>query len=109
MAIYLGLFEDGFIDQWDLSNELKQEIAALNIIIAAYEYECYSGDAFVLYEKDGKLYEVNDSHCSCFGLQNWEPEETFKEALLKRLGSDSYGVWHTYEKELREVIENLKY
>lgn len=50
--------------------------------VAQYEYEDYSGSSFVLFEKAGKLYEVNGSHCSCDGLEGqWSPEETTWGAL----------------------------
>jgi hypothetical protein len=71
-------------------------------LFAAYTYEDYSGSAFVLFRKDGKLFEVNGSHCSCYGLEGqWEPEETSKEALLKR---NFYAPW---EDAARSVIEAL--
>jgi hypothetical protein len=36
----------------------------------------------VIFEKDGKLWEVNGSHCSCYGLEGqWQPEETTWEAI----------------------------
>jgi len=55
------------------------------ILYADYTYESYSGSAFVLYEQDGKLYEVNGSHCSCYGLEGqWEPEETTWAAIAMR-------------------------
>lgn len=79
------------------------------ILLASYEYECYEGSAFVLFERDGKLYEVNGSHCSCYGLEGqWEPEETTSEALLNRLdkgnlGSDYYDK-STFADELREIL-----
>lgn len=70
------------------------------ILIAVYTYECYSGKAFVLFERDGKLFEVNGSHCSCYGLEDaWSPEETTWEALLMRDFSDSwysdYNPWNS--------------
>lgn len=53
----------------------------INILFASYGEDNYSGNAFVLFEKDGKLYEVNGSHCSCYGLEGqFEPEETTLEA-----------------------------
>lgn len=62
-----------------------QVLDGIKIIIASYTYEDYNGSAFVLFEKDGKLFEVNGSHCSCYGLEGqWEPEETTKEALMAR-------------------------
>lgn len=57
------------------------------IILACYGGGAYEGDAFVLFEHNGKLYEVNGSHCSCFGLEGqWEPEETSWRALEQRKG-----------------------
>jgi hypothetical protein len=58
----------------------------IQFIFASYEYEDYSGYAFAVFLKDGKLYEINESHCSCAGLENWEPEETSLEALMFRPG-----------------------
>jgi hypothetical protein len=68
----------------------------INVLFAAYGTDNYSGDAFVLFEQDGKLYEVNGSHCSCYGLEGqWEPEETRLDALEFRftkgeMGMDDY-------------------
>ena len=66
----------------------------INILIAIYELPAYEGYAFVLFEKDGQLFEVNGSHCSCYGLEGqWEPEETTLEALKYRIenGTLFYG------------------
>lgn len=55
------------------------------ILFASYGGASYEGDAFVLYARDGKLYEASGSHCSCFGLEGqWAPEETTVEALAMR-------------------------
>lgn len=58
------------------------------VLIAMYGGECYEGWATVLFERGGKLYEVNGSHCSCFGLEDqWQPEETTWAALaLRKMG-----------------------
>lgn len=118
-SIYLGEFdskqeyplirnmENGYYDGFDVSPLQAIEISKLDIIVAAYNHESYEGDAFVLFRKDGKLYEVNDSHCSCNGLDGWEPEETTKEALLTRFDGWQYGLWKQFENELKEIIENL--
>jgi len=57
-----------------------------DIIYAGYTYESYSGEALVVYRQGDKLYENNDGHCSCYGLESWEPEETSVEALKMRKG-----------------------
>jgi hypothetical protein len=63
----------------------------IGILIAVYTYESYSGKAFVLYEHDGKLFEVNGSHCSCYGLEGqFNPEETTWPALLMRDFTDDW-------------------
>ena len=55
------------------------------ILLAWYEYENCSGDAFVIFERDGKVFEVNGGHCSCYGLEDqWAPEETSWAALAKK-------------------------
>lgn len=63
------------------------------VLFAVYKSESYSGYAFVLFEKDGVLYEVNGSHCSCYGLEGqWMPEETTLEALEHRLNKGTLGL-----------------
>lgn len=92
--------------------EEKPEYQGVDILLASYSYECYSGDAFVLFRKDGKLYEVNGGHCSCYGLEGqWEPEETTVEAILHRLehgdlGKDSY-CGNEFSVELTALLAEL--
>jgi hypothetical protein len=63
------------------------------IIIAEYTYESYEGSVFVLFERDGQLYEVNGSHCSCNGIEGqWSPEATTWEALYMRRFSQQTAV-----------------
>lgn len=61
------------------------ELNGATIHLAWYGYGDYCGSSLVIYEKNGKLYEVNGSHCSCYGLEDqWRPEETTWEALAMR-------------------------
>ncbi len=56
-----------------------------DILFASYGGGAYDGDALVIYEQDGVLYEAHGSHCSCYGLEGqWSPEETSWAALAKR-------------------------
>ena len=55
------------------------------VIAAVYATGSYEGDAMIVFRRDGKLYEVHCSHCSCNGLDVWSPEETTYEALTDRL------------------------
>lgn len=67
-------------------------------IVVAYmsvgSYGCDSG-AFIVFRKNGELYEVNGSHCSCHGFESkdyyggnetqWEPERIESaDAVVKR-------------------------
>lgn len=84
MSIYYGDFGclEDVVSQFDIQ---ISDLDGAEILFAYYMYEDYSGTAFVLFRRDGKLYEVNGGHCSCYGLEGqWEPEETFVEAILER-------------------------
>lgn len=78
----------------DVIREYEAPADALSgavVYLAWYGYGCYEGYSMVLYEKNGVLYEVNGSHCSCHGLEGqWEPEVTSWEALAMRNLVDSY-------------------
>jgi hypothetical protein len=81
----------------------------INILFASYGTQCYSGDAFVLFEQDGKLFEVNGGHCSCYGLEGqFEPSETTLEELHHRLvngamGEDDYS-GNEFGTELKQFL-----
>lgn len=98
--------QDQMANEFDVDEKQLEYIKSLDIICAAYNQESYEGDAFVLFREDGKLFEVDEHHCSCYGLSNFNPEPTTKEALLLR--GDNYGVWETYGKQLKEIINGLE-
>lgn len=82
---------------------------SINILFASYGNANYSGDAWVLYEQNGKLYEVNGSHCSCYGLEGqWQGEEVLLKELEHRLVNGSFGEddWsdNNFKKELCEFL-----
>lgn len=73
------------------------------ILIA--EYYCrYEGVSVVIFKQDGKLFEVNGSHCSCYGLEGqWDPEECTSEYLDKKL-TDS---WYYSELGIHEQVRDI--
>lgn len=79
-----------YYDEWNNYADLKMAYSECpqedNIIYAGYSYEDYSGSAIVVFFEDGKLFENNDGHCSCNGLEHWDPEETSLAALRIRKG-----------------------
>lgn len=92
----------------------ESAVENLNILYAYYSYECYEGSAFIIFEKDGKLYEVHGSHCSCHGLEDqWEPEETSIDALRKQFSnlsdySSDKEIWKELEPILNTYEEEKK-
>lgn len=86
---------DGVRWSWDnekTNEELEWQHKEDNILFASYGCANYSGDAWVLFEREGKLFEVNGGHCSCYGLEGqWEPEEVSLKALEKRLLEGTFG------------------
>lgn len=105
MQKYYGDWSDeaGLIRDFDID---KSDLGGVDILFAYYSYENYSGEAFVIFEKEGKLYEVNGGHCSCYGLEDqWSPEETTVEAIEARIDSDY--TFNGCREELKEVLKNI--
>jgi hypothetical protein len=55
------------------------------IVWASYEYENWSGSAYMFFQRNGKLYEYCDSHCSCNGLET--EKFTFGETSWAAIGA----------------------
>jgi hypothetical protein len=113
MAVYLGDFEckADVIEKFSLKlDDLKQ----CKILLAWYGYGDYDGSAFVLFERDGKLYEVNGGHCSCYGLEGqWEPEVISVEQLMHRidnghLGRECYYNEGVFDSKLKGILNRWK-
>ena len=88
------MFFDLFSDKASIEAEFRIPAGTLdncNIIAAYYSYEDYSGNAVVIYEENGQLYEAGGSHCSCNGLEDqWEPELVNLKELQKRFTAGHY-------------------
>lgn len=84
-SLYLGRWSNSR-DVCSDFNVSPDKLKGRRVFVACYEYEDYSGSAWVLYAKGKTLYEVHGSHCSCFGLEEqWTPEDTTIEALAHRV------------------------
>lgn len=95
--------KDEILDEFEFNGDRSK----IEILFASYTYENYSGDAFVIAEKDGKLYEVNAGHCSCYGLEGqFELEETSIEAIEHYIKKGNF--FHWYKDELIEFIKEYK-
>lgn len=90
----------------------SEQYQGIEVLLASYGSEGYEGSAFVLFRKDGRLYEVHGGHCSCYGLEGqWEPEETSPLALMFRIEKGGLGdceySGNKFVNELRQVIAGL--
>lgn len=116
--MYLGNFENkqDVIKEFSGYSEpseggtVEDDVKNGKVLLAWYGYGDYDGSAFVLFERDGKLYEVNGGHCSCYGLEGqWDPEETTVEVLRYRitegeLGKSSYYDEGMFDTKLKGVL-----
>ena len=109
-----NIFLEDFDNEQDVIDSFNLDQNELNdafILLAWYGGGGYDGSAFVLFERDGKLYEVNGGHCSCYGLEDqWDPEETQAPALVHRikngrLGVYGYGDTNAFGQELLTILE----
>lgn len=56
-----------------------------NILFLCHDDSECDADVYILFEKDGGLYEVVAGHCSCFGFEGqWEPFQVTWKALAMR-------------------------
>lgn len=80
---------------------------SIKILFAEYVPGNWCGEAFVLFIKDRKLYEVNGDHCSCHELQGqWEPEETSFEAVRHYLEEGSKFEDYSGKDALKDIIDS---
>ena len=101
---YLGEFENSedVFREYEVSAEDRKNV---RVLVAYYTYEDYEGVSYVLFERDGKLYEVEGGHCSCHGLEGqWdEATETNYETILHRVEKGSF----TYNREFDKLLKNV--
>jgi hypothetical protein len=66
-GVYLGLFDDfdTVVDKFYIPDKEANRLRrSAKVLFAIYEYEDYSGSAYVLYKEGDKYFEVYGSHCS---------------------------------------------
>lgn len=82
-AVYFDLFGDN--DAIEKEFACKGALDGATVRFASYSYEDYSGDAIVIFERDGSLWEARGSHCSCNGLEDqWAPTPVTWAAIAMR-------------------------
>lgn len=94
---YFGSFND----KKDVESQFVVSLDNAKVLFAEYVIRDYCGDAWVIYQENGQLYEVFGSHCSCNGLSDcWSPEKTSVEEILYRIeqgGQSMFNIRHVQE------------
>lgn len=99
------LGKQALMDDFEITDA---DLKGVKILLASYTYVDYSGDAYVLFEKDSTLFEVNGSHCSCYGLEGqWEPEETTLESVEYRMRNGDLGNSKWGNNEFADELEKV--
>lgn len=103
-GIWVESKEQGLIDDFQIT---KNDLDGVEILLACYFLEGYYGEAYVLFKKDNRLFEVHGSHCSCGngGLDSqWEPEETTIEYIKDSIERTD----EIYNDYLDSILKELK-
>ncbi len=106
---------ENYLKWWRANKAKMKELlegawAKRRVLFATYSQGNYAGDAWVLFEENGALFEVNGSHCSCFGLEGqFEPEEiTLEQLEFRLLNSKTFGnedyTGNIFKTELEEFL-----
>lgn len=113
-ALFLNDWQTGSIETLKSRFAITDaDLRGIEILLASYTRELCRGSAFILYRKDGVLYEVNAGHDSVDDMRGqWEPEDTFVEALRYRLekgrlGEGAHGV-NLFANELWFLLLELE-
>lgn len=108
--------KEDFWPSWDdyRKQDAEEALAGFEVLFAHYGGGSYDGEAFVLLESEGKFFEVNAGHCSCYGLEGqWEPEEACLEELVHRVEKGRLGRVGYFEEEyfaddLLKILKGLR-
>lgn len=99
------MFHDLFDSREDVFRQFGEpDHPRWQLLFAGYIYEDYAGDAIVVgYDhEEKKFFEVNGSHCSCYGLEDqWDVEYYDNYELLVKVLEKRNGYFGSY---LQQVI-----
>ena len=99
-----------YYGDWDCREDILNDFGISSfdgvVIQAYYEYADYTGYAYVIYYHEGRFYYVADSHCSCNGLEDWDPEELTLEMILHMISNGR--IWRAHGTDhLAEVVKKV--
>jgi hypothetical protein len=112
MEIIMGQYFGSWSNKQDVIKDFcidSKELDGAKVHIAWYGQGDYEGSAFVLFERDGQLYECHGSHCSCYGLEDqWGPEETTVDELEHRYVEGTWlSDYYDHGKEAKAALQRF--
>lgn len=101
------IYNGNFNNKKDVESNFSVDLQDSTIVYAEYVTGSYEGSAWVIFSRNGKLYEVHGSHCSCNGLEGqWSEEETSPEIILERIKRNGHSDFDT--KSISNVLSQYK-
>lgn len=87
-----------------------QDLEGVEILYAVYRIGSYDGQSIVLLKKNDKLFIIDASHCSCYGLETqWCPIETCEGALKKEIEAKSSYRYEEFDSFIEFCYEYFKW
>lgn len=78
------------VKEYEADPNILEDLEILIGYESVGDWGCDSSSFFLLKDKDGNLYEMHGSHCSCYGFEGqFDLEKTTVEALKFRI-NESY-------------------
>lgn len=106
-------FHEDFQDIEHLKKEYEitnDDLLGVEILFAVYRTGRYDGQSLVLFKKDDKLYIVDASHCSCYGLEGqWDPIEINEATLKKEIDAKSSYRFEEFESFIKFCKEYFQW
>lgn len=93
---------------WEDAESVNAARPRFSILAAYSEVDGYEGSAYLLLSKDGALYEVTSSHCSCYGHTFGEPGQVVKEYVLGQFTHASWAPFRAHYAIDRATVDAFR-
>jgi hypothetical protein len=101
------IYNGNFNNKKDVESNFSVSLDDVHIVYAEYVTGSYEGSAWVIFSRNGKLFEVHGSHCSCNGLEGqWSEEDTSADIILERIKRNGHSEFDT--KSISQLLNQYK-
>ncbi len=99
----------GSFKNWDdVTSHFEMSMSEPTLVWADYDLGGYDGSALIVYMNEGKWYQVNASHCSCYGLEDqFQPEEFDPDLHLAALNEGKRIVGYYHDNGIDEWLKRM--